>query len=74
LPGLINYKLYEKTTEEKEGSLIRKGMYLVAGGVSQEMTIKESNLTYDESISKSAAIVLNSRPEETSIFWVTNQH
>jgi hypothetical protein len=72
LPGLINYKIIEKTTHDNEGSILHQQLYIVAGGVSQEMTVDESNLMYAELIKKSALVVLKARPQKESIQWVAN--
>jgi hypothetical protein len=69
LPGLVNYKTFEKTTATNEGKLVQSHLYLVAGGVSQEMKVKASNLMNDLSLSQMKATVLQAKPKKESIFW-----
>jgi hypothetical protein len=72
LPGLINYKIYEKTTQNQDMRYIEQQLYIVAGGVSQEMTINESNLAYEKSIAGSGEIIITERPKKESIYWTAN--
>lgn len=72
LPGLINYKILEKEEKENGTVQISKQLYLVCGGVSQEMETKENSFISDPSISKHKNSIINTRPELSSIFWITN--
>ena len=72
LPGLINFKIREKSLRENGGRNILRHLYIVAGGVSQEMTITKSNLFYEESIRNFSDLVINSRPKPESIHWITH--
>ena len=69
LPGLVNSKTFEKTTTTNEGKLIQSHLYLVAGGVSQEMKVKASNFLNDLSLSQLKTTVLQAKPKKESIFW-----
>lgn len=69
LPGLVNYRTFEKTTSTKEGKYIQSHLYLVAGGVSQEMKVKPSNLMNDLSLSQMKTTVLQAKPKKEAIFW-----
>jgi len=69
LPGLVNYKIFEKITTTNEGKFIQSHLFLVAGGVSQEMKVKASNLFNDLSLSQMKSAVLQAKPKKETIFW-----
>jgi hypothetical protein len=74
LPGLVNYRAFERTKPIPGGHSIEKQIYIAAGGVSQEMSISESNLLYTETIGKTSEIIINQRPNEESIVWTVNMN
>ena len=69
LPGLVNFKTTQRKTQNKEGSTIHQNLYLVMGGVSQEMTLTEMSLYYTKTIENPAEMILKSRPKPGSIYW-----
>lgn len=69
LPGLINYKVTEKKSRIEGGVSTQQHLYLVAGGVSQEMTISELNLLYDEYLEQAQTVILVARPKKESVAW-----
>lgn len=71
LPGLVNYKILEKEKKENGIILTNSQLYLVCGGVSQDMETMESNFINDNSISEYKKIIITSRPKINSISWWT---
>ncbi|MEI7660697.1 MAG: DUF1598 domain-containing protein [Bacteroidota bacterium] len=69
LPGLVNFKTTQRKTQQKDGSTIHQNLYLVMGGVSQEMTLTEMSLYYTKTIENPAEMILKSRPKPGSIYW-----
>jgi len=69
LPGLVNFKLLDKEKNEN-GTIQRcRQLYLVCGGVNQEMVTNENNFTPDPLISKPKTVIINSRPKNSTINW-----
>jgi hypothetical protein len=70
LPGLVNYRIIEKVTETDNSILTEQRFFLVAGGVSQEMTVKESNFHFTAAVKETSEVIVKSRPEKESVKWI----
>lgn len=71
LPGLLNYRIIEKVSETENSIITEQQFFLVAGGVSQEMTVKESNFYFTAAVKETSAVIIKSRPENQSVKWIT---
>lgn len=69
LPGLMNYRIVEKEKQLNDGVETMSHFYFVAGGVSQELKIKNGNMTLTKSIEKMNEMVVQSRPDKEAVKW-----
>jgi hypothetical protein len=69
LPGLMNYRIVEKEKQLSDGVETMSHFYFVAGGVSQELKIKNGNMTLTKSIEKMNGMVVQSRPDKEAVKW-----
>lgn len=69
LPGLMNYKIEKEEIINGEYREISSQIYFIAGGVSQELKIKEKNLSLNDGLAKVNTLILESRPEKKASHW-----
>ncbi len=72
LPGLMNYNIVKEEKIKGEFKETSSQLYFVSGGVSQELKIKNKNLSLDNSLAKLNKVVVNSRPNKASSHWTLN--
>jgi hypothetical protein len=70
LPGLINYKTFETHTDEKDKVFVDSRLYLVCGGVSQEMKVNIQHFLSVSDISKAREIIISSKPAKVAVSWI----
>lgn len=69
LPGLVNYAITQKVTPNQKGELTEQKLFIVAGGVSQDMTIGSKNFIKDRLMRATHLTILHSQISSDTTHW-----